>query len=106
MLLLLALSGCSINAQTKKPGGKNKAVSEKKVELRISAAASLQNALNDIIARFEKELPNVKINYNLGPSGALEQQISQGAPVDLFFSAAESNFEKLIYHRKYEQRKR
>ncbi|WP_144550698.1 molybdate ABC transporter substrate-binding protein [Bacillus sp. X1(2014)] len=96
MLLLLVLSGCSANEQTKKPEAQNQKVSEKKVELTISAAASLQDALNEITATFEKEHPNVKVNYNFGASGALGQQISQGAPVDLFFSAAEDKFDKLV----------
>ena len=96
LLLLLVLSGCSASEQTKKPVEQNKKVSEKKVELTISAAASLQDALNEITATFEKEHPNVKVNYNFGASGALGQQISQGAPVDLFFSAAEDKFDKLV----------
>jgi molybdate transport system substrate-binding protein len=96
MLLLLALSGCSTKEQTKKTEVQKQATSEKKVELTISAAASLQNALTDIKADFEKEHPNVTLNYNFGASGALQQQISQGAPVDLFFSAAEDKFQKLV----------
>jgi molybdate transport system substrate-binding protein len=89
MLLLLVVSGCTAN-------GQSKATSVKSVELTISAAASLQNALTDIKASFNKEHPNVKITYNFGASGALEQQISQGAPVDLFFSAAEDKFQNLV----------
>src|SRR5689334_3113000 len=96
LLLVLVLSGCSANEQTKKPEEKNQKVSEKKVELTISAAASLQEALNEIKATFEKEHSNVKVNYSFGASGALGQQISQGAPVDLFFSAAEDKFDKLV----------
>jgi molybdate transport system substrate-binding protein len=56
----------------------------------------LQDALTDIKTSFEKGHPNVKITYNFGASGSLEQQISQGAPVDLFFSAAEDKFQKLV----------
>ena len=51
-------------------------VPAEKVELTISAAASLQDALNEIKANFEKEQSNVKVNYNFGASGALGQQIS------------------------------
>lgn len=96
MLLILAMAGCSSNEQTKKPEEQNQEVSEKKVELTISAATSLQEALNEIKATFEKEHSNVKVNYNFGASGALQQQIAQGAPVDLFFSAAEDKFDKLV----------
>ncbi|WP_066070498.1 molybdate ABC transporter substrate-binding protein [Neobacillus soli] len=90
MLLLLVVSGCSANK-----GQKQKA-SERQVELTISAAVSLQEALNDIKVSFEKENQNIKITYNYGSSGALQQQISQGAPVDLFFSAAEDKFDQLV----------
>ncbi|MGJ7911492.1 molybdate ABC transporter substrate-binding protein [Neobacillus sp. LXY-1] len=96
MLLLLAVAGCSAKEQTKKPEEQKQEVPVEKVELTVSAAASLQNALNEIKATFEKEHSNVKVNYNFGASGALQQQISQGAPVDLFFSAAEDKFDKLV----------
>ncbi|PFO01464.1 molybdate ABC transporter substrate-binding protein [Bacillus sp. AFS076308] len=96
MILLIALSGCSNNDQAKMSKNQKPSDSEKKVELTVSAAASLQDALNDIKGSFQKEHPNVIINYNFGASGALQQQISQGAPVDLFFSAAEDKFDKLV----------
>lgn len=89
-LLLLVFSGCSKNTQGNNPKD------EKKIELTVSAAASLQDALNDIKANFEKEYVDVKINFNFGASGALQQQIIQGAPVDLFFSAAEDKFDGLV----------
>ncbi|HJV17976.1 MAG TPA: molybdate ABC transporter substrate-binding protein [Bacillales bacterium] len=97
MTLLLIISGCSTNEQTKKTEEQKKQEeSKKKVELIISAAASLQDALTDIKADFEKENQNITLNFNFGSSGALQQQISQGAPVDLFFSAAEDKFQKLV----------
>jgi molybdate transport system substrate-binding protein len=95
LLLLIVASGCSANEQSNNTTKKQTAPA-KNVELTISAAASLQDALTDIKASFEKEHPNVKITYNFGASGALQQQISQGAPVDLFFSAAEDKFQKLV----------
>ncbi|MEH7549435.1 molybdate ABC transporter substrate-binding protein [Neobacillus vireti] len=97
MLLLLVISGCSTNEQTKTTEvQKKQAAKQEKVELTVSAAASLQDALNDIKADFEKEHTNITLNFNFGASGALQQQISQGAPVDLFFSAAEDKFQKLV----------
>lgn len=82
ILILLILSGCS--------GSKNK-----KVELTISAAASMQEALTEIKEIYEQENKNVRLFFNFGASGALQQQIEQGAPVDLFLSAALENFNSL-----------
>jgi molybdate transport system substrate-binding protein len=96
MLLLLIVSGCSTNERSNEPEEQKQEVTNQDVELTISAAASLQDALNDITTTFEEEHPNVKINYNFGASGSLQQQISQGAPVDLFFSAAEDKFDLLV----------
>ncbi len=66
------------------------------VELTISAAASLQDALEELKTTYEKQHDTIKILYNFGGSGALQQQILQGAPADLFFSAAEDKFDALV----------
>lgn len=69
--------------------------SANKVELTISAAASLQDAFKEIQDKFEKEHTGIKLSFNYGASGALQKQIEQGAAVDLFFSAAEDKFDQL-----------
>ncbi|HLP00288.1 MAG TPA: molybdate ABC transporter substrate-binding protein, partial [Fimbriimonas sp.] len=63
--------------------------------LLISAAASLQDALKAIEPRFAQANPNIKLSYNFGASGALQQQIEQGAPVDIFLSAAQKQMSSL-----------
>lgn len=73
------------------------------VELTISAAASLQDALEELKTTYEKEHDSINILYNFGGSGALQQQILQGAPVDLFFSAAEDKFDALVEKEMIEQ---
>lgn len=65
------------------------------VELTVSAAASLQNALEAITPEFHAAYPTVEISYNFGASGALQQQIEQGAPADIFFSAAAKQMDVL-----------
>ena len=55
----------------------------------VFAAASLKNALDEIAAGWQAETGNmVAISY--GGSPALAKQIQQGAPADLFVSAAEN----------------
>ncbi len=60
----------------------------KSAYLTVSAAISLSPALAEIKTVYQGSNPNVNITYNFGASGALGQQIQQGAPVDIFFSAA------------------
>jgi molybdate transport system substrate-binding protein len=55
-------------------------------ELTVAAAADLSTALKEIGAEYEKKT-GVKVRLSLGASGALTQQIQNGAPFDLFFSA-------------------
>lgn len=69
---------------------------EAKTELVISTASSLKEAMEDIQHTYEKENPHIKLRFNFGASGSLQQQISQGAPVDLFFSAAEDKLDLLV----------
>lgn len=62
--------------------------SSEKNSLIISAAISLKDALGAIKSAFAAEHPNIAITLNFGASGMLQQQIENGAPVDLFLSAA------------------
>lgn len=61
---------------------------EKKPEsgLLIAAAADLNPALNDIARQFQKRT-GLGVKLSFGASGTLTQQIQNGAPFDLFFSA-------------------
>lgn len=63
--------------------------------LLISAAASLQDALEAIDPVFEQANRSTSVNYNFGASGALQQQIQQGAPADVFISAATRQMDAL-----------
>jgi molybdate transport system substrate-binding protein len=63
--------------------------------LLVSAAASLKEALEEVKPLYEQSQPNIKINYNFGASGALQQQIEQGAPADIFISAAKKQVDAL-----------
>lgn len=67
--------------------------------LLVSAAASLQNALEELDPLVESLVEpansGMMVNYNFGASGALQQQIEQGAPADLFLSAANKQMQAL-----------
>ncbi|HZP88743.1 MAG TPA: molybdate ABC transporter substrate-binding protein [Burkholderiales bacterium] len=57
------------------------------VDITVSAASSLTNAFAEIGKAYEKAKPGTKVLFNFGASGALLQQLSRGAPVDVFASA-------------------
>jgi molybdate transport system substrate-binding protein len=91
MIIFLLLFAVSCNT-----GDKNGPSKLEATEITISAAASLQEALNEVKIDFEKKHKNIDIALNFGGSGILQQQIVQGAPVDLFISASEEKFNALI----------
>ena len=59
---------------------------KKSTELVVAAAADLSTALKEISDGYEKQT-GVQIKLSFGASGTLTQQIQNGAPFDLFFSA-------------------
>lgn len=68
-------------------GNKNKAAAEP-VELTILAAASLTDVCNEIKEKYEAVNEGVTLTFSYGSSGALQTQIEEGAPADIFMSAA------------------
>jgi molybdate transport system substrate-binding protein len=61
----------------------------------LAAAASLQQALQEITPLYTTANPTNTVNYNFAASGALQQQIERGAPVDVFISAADKQMNAL-----------
>ena len=67
----------------------------------VSAAISLKDALDELGPIFQAQQhrkyggSGTAVTYNYGGSGTLARQIEQGAPVDVFFSAAEKQMDEL-----------
>jgi molybdate transport system substrate-binding protein len=55
-------------------------------EINVAAAADLSPALQEVAANYEKRT-GTSVKLSFGASGALTQQIENGAPFDVFFSA-------------------
>src|SRR5689334_23375755 len=64
-------------------------------EILVSAADSLTEAMNEIGTAFTRVNPSVTVRFNFASSGALQQQIQQGAPVDVFASASPKEMDAL-----------
>jgi molybdate transport system substrate-binding protein len=60
----------------------------KRISLTVSAAASLQGALGQVESAYFASHPQVDFRNNFGSSGTLAREIEEGAPVDVFLSAA------------------
>ncbi|MHA2855908.1 molybdate ABC transporter substrate-binding protein [Paenibacillus lautus] len=101
LTMILVIAGCGTAAKDhtdSQAADKSTPTSAaaKTVELTVSAAASMTDALKEIQEDYKTKNPNITLNFNFGASGALQQQIEQGAPADLFLSAAAKNMEVLV----------
>jgi len=77
---LLALTACHGPART---------------TLTLSVAASLTQTIGEIETQYRQTHGNVEFRNNFGGSGTLAQEIEQGAPVDVFLSAAAGPMDEL-----------
>jgi len=82
IVLLFLLLGCQTSSERSQ---------KKQRMLTISAASSLKKPLEEIQLLY----PQANLNYNFASSGSLRHQIEQGAPVDVFISAAAKHLDIL-----------
>lgn len=92
VVLLSALAGCGPK-ESSKPNPADSATPS--VDLYVLAAASLSDAMKELTSKYEASHPGQKLVISYGGSGTLQQQIEQGAPADLFISAAAKQMNNL-----------
>lgn len=87
--MVFALAACG--------GGGSEEAAEpaEKTAVNVFAAASLGAVMADFEASYEDANPDVDIVINADSSGALLTQIQEGAPCDVFFSAAQKQMDTL-----------
>lgn len=61
----------------------------------VFAAKSMTDCLDELIAAYEAQHADVAITVNYAGSGDLQSQIENGAPCDLFLSAAQTQMDAL-----------
>ena len=84
---IVALSLAGVSSLKAAPAGKT--------ELRVFAAASMIETLNQVIKLYAKVAPNVTVIPTFDSSGTLKTQIQEGAQCDLFISAAQKQMNQL-----------
>jgi molybdate transport system substrate-binding protein len=93
----LALAGCGNSQTPAASNGGSTAPGAPAITgtITVFAAASLTESFNKIGKDFEAANPGVTVKFNFGGSSALAQQINQGAPADVFASAAPTNMKQV-----------
>lgn len=71
------------------------AASGEPAEIQVFIAASLNKVMTELAEMYNKDHPEVTINYNADSSGTLLTQIQEGAACDMFFSAAQKQMNAL-----------
>ncbi|MFD0688534.1 molybdate ABC transporter substrate-binding protein [Actinomadura fibrosa] len=82
-LLAAAAAGCGDTGDDSGGGGGKSGGT-----LTVFAAASLTETFTALGKAFEGSHPGVKVKFNFGGSSTLAQQITQGAPADVFAAAS------------------
>jgi molybdate transport system substrate-binding protein len=86
---VMGLSGCGGSGATgPKPSSSTSGITGL---VTVFAAASLTESFTTIGKDFEAANPGAKVTFNFAGSSALAAQINQGAPADVFASAAPAN---------------
>ena len=68
---------------------------EKKTEVTVFAAKSLNGVMDELCEKYNSEHPNVTFQTNYDSSGTLMTQIKEGAKCNIFFSAGVSQMDEL-----------
>ena len=88
--MIFALAACGGGS-----GESEDAAPAEKTTVNVFAAASLGAVMGELEANYEAANPDVDIVVNADSSGALLTQIQEGAPCDVFFSAAQKQMDTL-----------
>ncbi len=62
----------------------------------VLAAASLTETFTKLGQQFQAAHPGATVKFSFGASSSLAQQITQGAPADVFASAATTNMDQVV----------
>jgi molybdate transport system substrate-binding protein len=90
-LPLLLLAACASPAQN---GGTSTTSGTAQTQVVVFAAASLNTTFDQLGKTFESQHPGVTVKFSYDGSAALVDQLTAGAPADVFASADQANMTK------------
>jgi molybdate transport system substrate-binding protein len=85
LVALIAVAGCGSDDEPDAAG-----------TLHVFAASSLTEAFTELGAAFERDHPDVSVEFSFAASSTLALQIDEGAPADVFVSADEDHMRKVV----------
>jgi molybdate transport system substrate-binding protein len=85
----LVVAGCGSSSSAKSSGAKSSTPTSAQLSgsITVFAASSLTEAFTKLGTDFERGHPGSSVKFSFGASSALETQIEQGAPADVFAAA-------------------
>ncbi|MCR5806307.1 MAG: molybdate ABC transporter substrate-binding protein [Oscillospiraceae bacterium] len=97
LMFTIAMCSCAAPADNADTAGSTvqPAESTAKEEITILAAASLTDVCGELESMYNSTHPDVSLVFSFGSSGALQTQIEEGAPADIFFSASTKQMDAL-----------
>ena len=93
LAMVFALAACGGGGEAEPEA--EEATTAEKTTVNVFAAASLSAVMGEFETGFEEANLDVDIVINADSSGALLTQIQEGAPCDVFFSAAQKQMDEL-----------
>ncbi|HSS88300.1 MAG TPA: molybdate ABC transporter substrate-binding protein [Streptosporangiaceae bacterium] len=93
-LAAVAAAGCSSSGSGS--SGSSASASPAGGTITVFAAASLMGTFTQLGKQFETAHPGDTVKFSFGPSSGLSEQITSGAPADVFASAAPANMDTVV----------
>ena len=92
-LAAVAAAGCSSSGSGSSSGA---TASPSGGTITVFAAASLTESFTQLGKQFEAAHPGDTVKFSFGPSSGLAEQITSGAPADVFASASPANMDQVV----------
>jgi molybdate transport system substrate-binding protein len=91
-VVAVAVAGCSSSSSSPSASSSSAAP----VTITVFAAASLTGTFTQLGQQFEAAHKGDTVKFSFGPSSGLSEQITSGAPADVFASAATANMDTVV----------